>query len=322
MILWAHTMRGAERPQFDDNHTPEAPATAPEYLETPADTLLKQKITDFKDTLERTRDVDVMSHSLTFKDEQLAGMYIPDGVHSLVRQYGQINGIIVDSSYLKGTETSLEILFEFSDDLEEESSYLSIRRPYNYTPRADGYDYVYDDRFDEESPINSIRPLSWKELNRCLASLIINNPDSTVSTFDAHDWYTESYENLTKILGNAASYSSSVHEYLLTDSEGGPAGSLNEERVSGKTVETRVYRIVEQNIDVNSEGTPSYYEKAIETSVDKRGEMIFCEHAYFDERYATNMLMPIELDYQATYDFIDRQTQVVAEVAKDEDESA
>lgn len=316
-------MRGAERPQFEDNNIPEAPATTPEHHETPADALLKQKIVELKDTLKQTRDVDVMSHSLTFNGDKIAGVYIPDGIHSLIRQYGPINGIIVNCSYLSGTETSLEILFEFSDELEDESSYLSIQRPYNYTSGAGDYDYVYNDRFDEESPVSSIRPLSWKELNRCLASLIINNPDSTVSTFDAHDWRTESYENLTKNLGDAASYSSSVHEYLLTDSEGGPAGSFNEEEVGGPTVETRLYRIVNQNVDVSSEGNPSYYEKAIETSVDKRGEMIFCEHAYFDERYATSMLMPIELDYQATYDFIDRQVQAVrAEVAKDEDEAA
>lgn len=302
-------MSGAETPKLGATYN--SPAPTPEYLATPSDTL-KSKVRELSDLLEAARLPDVMNYSFTFHGETLDGMYIPEDVHKLIKQYGLIDEVTVECSYMEGTGTSFYIQFEMYDENTEESHFLDIERAYNYAQGAQDYDYVYTyDHSDAKTMANNIRPITPRDLNRCLASLICNDAEMNASALDAHNWRASDYEHLIAHLVDAASYHSSSHEYLLTDEASGTAGTYSYEEVNGEIVEFNLYRITVYNVDVSPMGNPGYYKKAIEASIsehDGKTEAYFREHTYMDDRYSGKTLTPSDADYRSAYDFIDIQS--------------
>lgn len=306
-------MSGAEIPQFDSNFDPSA--VMPENLESPANKLLRDTVRDFSNMLEATRQPDVMNYAFTFLGHRLSELYLPKSIHTLIKKYGPIDEITIECSYLKDTGTTFEIQFEFCDELDSNSSYLRIQRPYNYTPneQEQDYDFVYcADEVDDEQEeiIDSIHPLTKQELNRCLASIIEGDPETTTSALDAYNWVTGDYEHLVAGLMDTASYHSSNHEYILKDADGGPAGSYSFEEVNGKIIQEHIYRIATQNIDVSSGGNLGYYEKAIETTIeatDSGYATFFWEHVFKDDIYVSTKITPDKPDYNTLHEFIDLQ---------------
>ena len=303
-------MNGQELPPF---HA-EAPVAETATQEVQAELLrteTSEKLHLLRDTLYEQRRPDVMSYTFSFYGEALDNdsVYIPDAVHRLASDYGELDSIEVQCSYLADSGgTSFDIYFEFyNDDEESDSVCLHVERPYNYKPHVNSVDRVYPDRdeeFIERNVLEKVAAVPPRELSRCLTSLIYNSPNTTPSVLDAFDWSAKDFDKTTDHFKDVANYYSGNHEYILTDSLGGPAGSLSYETVKGDVTDVRLYRVDKLEIDWSPGGNLGYVEKAIITTLEAGGNVYSYEYNVIDDDDYSN---DIEINYSAEHGFIDEQ---------------
>ena len=303
-------MSVGEVPSFESD-TPVTGVASHESGEYLRDVELTEKLLLLKDTLDAHRSPDAVSYSFKFYGDNLEGACWPSVINSLYGDYGQVDSVEVCCNHLDGGDgTSLLVIFGLCSDATGDTTYVKLDRPYNYALNEWSHDTIYRDDPDEDEFQKTISPVSEKELNRCLAGLIYGDPDINIAAFDTFSWTDKSFEKLVDDFKESSNDYSGEHEFLFTDHEGGPAGSLAYQDSDGEVVDVEVYRVVKQHIDVSAGGNLGYYEKAIEVSIDPSDPTdppLFCEHHYVDDEKTLYVLDRDDFDYETAFSFINQQ---------------
>jgi hypothetical protein len=295
-------MSGAEVPGFDNE-------TA-----SPLESDLRDFTDALKETLEFCRPAEVMTHTFSYCGDELSEVVMPNELHRLVKHYGPLDAVDIECTYLHGSGPSYDIQFLFCDEAFNVTR-LRVSRPYNYQSTPADYDYVYSGESDEDDPdasISNVKPINQGELNRCIASLIYNDFSLGIAALDASNWFPGDHDRLTTALGGSATTSTGSREYLFTDEQGGPAGSFGYEEENGIVTELNIYRIDKQNVEVHGDGTLSYYEKAVEASLDGKDatDVLFNDHYHLDGEYYSKFFRPSNDDFQKLFEFINKQIEI------------
>lgn len=280
---------------------------------------LADKLNQFRLALENDRVADTMSHCFTFQSESLDDVYLPDQVRQLEKRHGQLQSVIVECSYLKESSgSSFELRMEFCDQ-NENSTWLTVVRPYS-TPRDmchhDTVSLIAKNQTMVGGRSYQIDAFTPQEFNRCLGSIVYNSPHISQSVFDSFDWHQDDYTIMTDNFSHVANSSWSGHEYLLSDSDGGYAGSLQYFKASGDVSEMRLSRIDHQHASVNGNDL-HYEEKTVELSLPlASGSSIeLFEHSSLDGSTSTQICLPVESDYRTAMEFINDQLNCIQSVS-------
>ena len=303
-------MSTGEAPSFDSD-IPATGTTTPEIQQHPLDIELIEKLLLLKETLDSHKQADAISYSFKFYGDNLECVYLPDTVHELTQQYGQIDSVEVACNYLEAAGgTSVVVVFGMYDEASNDTTFLKLDRPYNYTPHKLNSDQLYRDDPDEEALSKGVHPINERDLNRCLASLVYGNPDINIAAFDTFSWVDSNFTKLVDDLKETANDYLGEHEFIFTDSEGGPAGVFGYQDQDGVIIDIEIYRVLLQHVDISPAGNPGYYEKSVGVSVDLDDPAhppIFREHRYVDEGRTLKAIEREDFDYYTAFDFIDQQ---------------
>ena len=302
-------MSGLELPKFNKSTPVTESKTIADY-ESLRRSELTEKLLLLKEILDARHQADVMSHTFHFYGDTLENTFIPDAVHTLNTAYGPLDAIEVECDYLDGSGgMSFTVYFEFYNEDTGAMTKLKVDRPYNYEPHSKDYDEVFSVNSSEQTQLEGISAVTQRDLNRCLASLVYNNSEVKINALDAFNWSAGDYNKITADFTEVAYDYSSNHEYIFSNSEGGPAGSLSFQKAGDLIVDMQLYRATEQVIDISPHGNLGYHEKAIEVSCNPQdaSELVFYEYNQIDDKIISNVLTATPADYQATFDFIDEQ---------------
>lgn len=310
-------MNASELPGFGAKEQPIRSESPEAFLGTYEIDLI-DKLNFLRLSLENDRSPDVMSYCFTFQDEELADMYLPEQVKQLEKRHGQLASAIVECSYLDNCGgSSFELRMKFCDN-DKNTAWLTVTRPYNHGSTSNYEDTV---AVHHQNPVAQtelsyhLEAFTAQEFNRCLGSLVYNSPLISPSVFDQFDWHNDDYFIMTENFKHAAKKTWSNHEYLLTDNEGGYAGSLSYFKTGDDVSEIRLSRVANYEAYVTGNGL-TYNEKLVELSLplSRLSEIELLEHSITENSSSTQICMPVESDYQTALAFIEDQLSSIKEV--------
>lgn len=280
---------------------------------------LADKLTLFRQNLENDRTADVISHCFTFQGDCLENIYLPKQVEQLTRRHGRLNKTVIECAFLDNCGgSSFEMRMEFSDGDSQNSAWLTVARPYNYSSISSSEDVVIIQNKDNATQSvgeYKINAFTNQEFNRCLGSLVYSSPLIQQSVFDQFDWHKENYALMTENFKHVAEKTWSNHEYILTDDTGGYAGSLSYYHMGDDLSEIRLSRVTNLNASVYGNSL-RFEEKTVELSLPlAKGSMIeLFEHSFVDGASNTQLCIPVESDYLMAIDFIKDQLKQIRSV--------
>ena len=316
-------MSGADIPEF--SHDNPADSSRPDVFMGLYDIDLTDKMQQLKEALANDRRADFASYRFGFYDQDvLAEVFLPPQIQSLVNRCGNLNSISVECTSPKDCDaTSFEVCFDFKDEESEDGriTRLTVERPFDYQPDQDSFDvatvrFVDDDEEETsektDSPVAYITPMSRKDFNCLLASLVYRSDNISIDAFASLNWHTESFEKTIENFNSVAEYSICNEEYILHNSTDGIAGVLRINYYDETITDIQLDRIVTHDITMDEQGNMDFKKQLIEAWITPVGDHTVsfwsCDERNNDQPEWKELDANVA-DYDTTIEFVNKQLQ-------------
>lgn len=313
-------MSGADIPKF--SHEQPADSSRPDIFMGIYDLDLSDKMQSLREALVNDRKADMANYTFGFYDsDTLDDIYLPPQVQRLAEQCGSLTSVSVECTSPNDCDAlSFVVCFDFKDE-SGPTTQLVVERPFDYRADQDSYDtatlhIVEDDDEDSDAinPRHHMTPISRRDFNCMLASLVYRGGNISIDAFASLNWHTENLEKTVRNFHCVADYSTSYEEYLFHSAVGGLAGVLRVNSYDEMVTDIQLDRIITHDISMDEHGTMNFQKRLIETWITPVGDPTVsfwaCEERD-NEKPRWEEMDPTAADYGATIEFIDHHIHAV-----------